>query len=194
MLQGALGAVGVNPLMANVLGSQAISTVEGHPLFRWFPTVIFGLRHLFAVSHSFVLRKLLLLLCPFIKRTQGAASSRWGDHSPGADPSDGRFQDGLKVDADDADLYIPAMAYITYVLLYGVQRGIMQEKTSTPEVLSSTFSFAFVLFILEVGGFYMAFYFASSPMPVLELCANAGYKYFHVMLMVLVRIILGGNV
>mmetsp|Transcript_137587 Transcript_137587/g.343349 ORF Transcript_137587/g.343349 Transcript_137587/m.343349 type:complete len:407 (-) Transcript_137587:99-1319(-) len=201
LLAGGMGAMGVNPMMADVIGEKLIHSgveqIQSSALLRWFPSIMMGMRELFCVGHSFVLRKLLLLMCPFIKGKEGAASSPWGDGaSPGGggntSPTGGQLgPDGLKVDTEDADLYIPSMAYITYVLLYGVQRGI--HKEFKPEILSSTFSFALVLFILEVGVFYMAFYFASSPIPVLQLVANCSYKYVQVVLMVLVRIITASN-
>jgi hypothetical protein len=199
LLAGSMGAMGVNSMMADAVAQQAVNTAfqqfQGSAFTRWFPHIVVGLQELFCVGHSYVLRKLLLLLCPFIKRKEGAPSSMWGDGaSPGGNSSPGGCQlgpDGLKVDTEDADLYIPSMAYVTYVLLYGVQRGV--HKDFKPEVLSSTFSFALVIFILEVGAFYMAFYFVSSPFPVLQLVANCGYKYVQVVLMVLVRIIIGSS-
>jgi len=139
-----------------------------------------------------VLRKVLLLLCPFIKKgDQGAPTNAWGGGaSPGAEPQ-AAGPDGLKVDVEDADLYIPLMAYVTYVMLYGVHRGMLKEFN--PEVLSNTFSFAMVLAILEVGGFYMAFYFVGNPVPALPLAANIGYKYVPCALLVVARIVLAGH-
>jgi len=193
MLAGGMGAMGMNSMMADVVANRFASELQGHAMTRWFPMLFINVQQLFSVGHSFVLRKLLVLLCPFIKRKDAPSpTSPWGnDASPGAGNAAAVGPDGLKIDTEDADLYIPCMAYVTYVLLYGVQRGMLKEFS--PEILSSTFSFALVLFILEVGAFYMAFYFTGSPVPALQLVANAGYKYFHVLLMVLFRIIIGSS-
>eukprot|EP00446_Apocalathium_sp_SHHI-4_P019082 CAMPEP_0177278868 /NCGR_PEP_ID=MMETSP0367-20130122/69534_1 /TAXON_ID=447022 ORGANISM="Scrippsiella hangoei-like, Strain SHHI-4" /NCGR_SAMPLE_ID=MMETSP0367 /ASSEMBLY_ACC=CAM_ASM_000362 /LENGTH=357 /DNA_ID=CAMNT_0018735507 /DNA_START=8 /DNA_END=1081 /DNA_ORIENTATION=- len=215
MLAGGMGAMGMNSMMADVMANRFASELQGHAMTRWFPMLFINVQQLFSVGHSFVLRKLLVLLCPFIKRKEAPSpTSPWGnDASPGAGNAAAVGPDGLKIDTEDADLYIPCMAYVTYVLLYGVQRGMLKEFS--PEILSSTFSFALVLFILEVGAFYMAFYFTcspvpalqllrlaafymafyftGSPVPALQLVANAGYKYFHVLLMVLFRIIIGSS-
>lgn len=171
--------------MSNIIMQKFESDVQGHWMFRWFPVVFMSLQQLFSVGHSFVIRKMLILLCPFIKKKEVETS--WGgdmSHSAG-----NMNECGLKVDTEEADLYIPCMAYVTYVLLYGVQRGMIKEFT--PEVLSSAFSWALVLFILEIGAFYMGLYFSGNPIPALQIVANCGYKYFHVLLMVLCRILLG---
>lgn len=192
LLAGSMGAMGMNSMMADVVANRFATELQGSGMTRWFPIMFMNLQHLFSVGHSFVLRKLLLLLCPFVKRKDSGSgsASQWG----GDDANAGQAAlgpDGLKADTEDPDLYIPCMAYVTYVLLYALQRGMLKEFS--PEILSSTFSFALVLFILEVGAFYMAFYFAGSPIPVLTIIANAGYKYFHVLLMVLFRIFAGSS-
>lgn len=186
VLAGGMGAMGVNPMMADVMANGLASQLQSHAVTRWFPTAFFSLQQLFSVGHSFVLRKLLLLMCPFFKRSQGSPSTPWGGEGQDATGSD-----GLKADIEEADLYIPCMAYVTYVLVYGMQRGV--HKDFRPEILSSTFTFALVLCILEVGVFYMAFYFAGKPVSALQLLANCGYKYVPVVLMVLFRILTRGS-
>mmetsp|Transcript_29491 Transcript_29491/g.63883 ORF Transcript_29491/g.63883 Transcript_29491/m.63883 type:complete len:400 (-) Transcript_29491:108-1307(-) len=194
LLASGMGAMGMNSMMAGMMANGLANEFEGRAgqAIGWFPALFFGLQQLFRVGHGFVLRKMLLLLCPFVKRApaeNGSLNGGWGDESQQqSSPVD---HEGLKTDIEEADLYIPSMACMTYVLLYGVQRAML--KDFSPEVLSTTFSFALVLFILEVGAFYMAFYFAGSPMAPLQIVANAGYKYFHVLLMVLLRMVAGSS-
>jgi len=159
----------------------------------WFPTFFISLQQLFNVGHTWVLRKLLLLLCPFLKRLQGAppASPTWGDGVSTTNNSKPRSQEGLKIDVEEPDLYIPSMAYVTYILVYGVQRIMLSDFH--PEVLASTASFALVLLVLEVGAAKMVLYIAGSSVPALEIMANCGYKYVPVVLMVIFRIVTGGN-
>lgn len=191
-MQGAMGSMGINETMAGLAADQAFNQITNQinasGLRGWFPTVFTSLQQLFNVGHTWVLRKLLLLLCPFLKRGQGApAESGFG----GEMRANSVGPDGLKVDVEEPDLYIPAMSYVTYILVYGVQRGMISEFR--PEVLSSTASFAFVLLILEVGAAKMGFYLAGNTMPMLTILANCGYKYVSVCLVVVFRIVLGNN-
>lgn len=195
-MQGAMGSFGFNDSVAGLVANQAMSQMarelEQSGLKGWFPNVFSSLQQLFNVGHSWVLRKLLLLLCPFVRRSQGSPSGPvWSPDTGGASGRMNTGNDGLKVDIEEADLYIPSMAYVTYILVYGVQRGMISDFR--PEVLSSTASFALVLLVLEVGGAKMGFYVAGSPMPILQITANLGYKYVSVALMVIFRILVGGN-
>jgi len=204
-MQGAMGGMGLNEAVAGLVAGQAINQlnpyIDATGLRGWFPTVFAGLQQLFNVGHSWVLRKLLLLLCPFVRRGQGApsigglggAEPSWAQGGDGpCAPGGGRAgSDGLKVDVEEPDLYIPSMSYVTYILVYGVQRGMISDFR--PEVLSSTASFAFVLLILEVGAAKMGFYLAGNTVPVLSILANCGYKYVAVCLMVLFRILSGSS-
>lgn len=95
----------------------------------------------------------------------------------------------MKVDIEDPDLYIPLMSYVTYVLVYGIQRITLGDFT--PELISATASFALVMLILEVGLSKLGFYVAGSAVPMLDIVANCGYKYVPLVFMVSVRMFLG---
>jgi len=191
MLADGMNAMGVNSVMSSMVMSSAapmMGSFAQNPVVGWFPTAMISLRHLFNVGHYFVLRKCLVLLCPFIPDTRANTPS-WanGGDSPGPGYNNGgEGSDSLKLEVEEPDLYIPTMSYVTYVLLYGVQRGM--KATFKPEVLSSTFSFAFVLLLLEVAVIYMVLYFVGNPLPPMQLAANCGYKYIHAALMVVVLI------
>merc|ERR1719356_1729263 len=96
--------------MANQMAGVAYNTAMGQfvnsGVSRWFPGLFASLQALFNVGHSFVLRKLLLLMCPFIRRSQGAPSGgysqpAWGDSSPGGPQCGGNVDDaGLKADVE----------------------------------------------------------------------------------------------
>merc|ERR1719221_79821 len=178
---GAMGMGGFNGAMGNVLINEATSQIQNSFIARLLPGFMASIHGLFAVGHSFVFRKMLLLMCPFIKLSQGApsvASSFMQDTgSPmGAQGGSSQFgADGLKVDVEDPDLSLPLMSYVTYILLYAMQRGMISDFH--PEVLSSTASFALVLLILEAGAAKMAFYVAGTTVPMMDLLANCGYKF-----------------
>ena len=188
----AMGQMGFNEALAGAALGQAMSQMQMSGAMRWFPFLFMSLQQLFNVGHSYVLRKLVLLMCPFLKMQQGQGSS-WADNSPGdiSACQRGVGPDGLKVDVDQPDLYIPVMSYVTYVLIYGLQRGILHDFR--PEVLPSTASFAMVLLFLEVGLAKMGFYVVGSAVPFLEIMANCSYKYVQVTLMVIARITTGPN-
>merc|ERR1712080_583246 len=93
------------------------------------------LKYYFAVDNSYVTRKLKLLLFPFLHSDW---SIRYNHNEP--------VQPRLELNA--ADLYIPSMAFVTYILVVGYVLG-MQERFS-PEVLATTASSAFTALILEI--------------------------------------------
>jgi len=183
MTAGVAGALGMNQAVVGAVTERFIQDAGVGKFTGWFPTFFVSLQALFNVGHNFVMRKILLLLCPFI--SSRGAPQQWGDASPSPQP--GQSGLGLKMDVEEPDLYIPLMGYVTYVLAYGIQRGTLSEFK--PEVLSGTASFAFVLLILEVGVAKIGFYIAGSPVSTFDIFANCGYKYVHVMFMVMLRIV-----
>lgn len=187
---GLAGSMGFNEALAGAALNQVTSQMQASGLTGWFPTVFLSLQQLFNVGHSYVLRKLLLLMCPFLRKGQGSPSP-WSPNGAGDGSQHGVGADGLKADVEDPDLYIPLMSYVTYVLLCGMYRGILQDFR--PEVLPKTATYAIVFLVIEVGLSKMGFYIAGSGMPVLSLAANSGYKYVLVMMMVLSRILVGTN-
>merc|ERR1712061_606738 len=93
------------------------------------------LKYYFAVDNSYVTRKLKLLLFPFLHSDW---SIRYSHNEP--------VQPRLELNA--ADLYIPSMAFVTYILVVGYVLG-MQDRFS-PEVLATTSSSALTSLILEI--------------------------------------------
>merc|ERR1719429_873317 len=93
------------------------------------------LKYYFAVDNTYVTKKLGLLLFPF-------AHSDWSIRYSHNEP----VQPRLELNA--ADLYIPSMAFVTYILVVGYVLG-MQDRFS-PEVLATTSSSALTSLILEI--------------------------------------------
>lgn len=187
--------------MAGLVANQAQAHVQNSGMggvMAWFPGMFLSLRLLFAVGHSFVLRKLVFLMCPFVKKAESAPSgfgnTPWGDASPGpgCDSNSMRLgPDGLKVDIEEPDGYIPLMSFTTYLIAYSFQRGLTSDFK--PEVIYSTFSFAVLLLLLEIGAAKLTFYLAGSPVPLLDILMICTYKYVPVVLMVLFRILTAGS-
>ena len=101
-----------------------------------------SLRVYFRVDNTYVRVKLLRALFPFLHRKwarqqpSGAADGVEAAHPP---PS---------ADSNAPDLYIPLMAFVTYVLATGLLQGI--GMTFHPEVLNEVTSRSVVLLALEV--------------------------------------------
>ncbi len=95
------------------------------------------LRYYFEVNNRYVLEKLRLLLLPYRHASWGRKVSPHGGLRP---PSE---------DVNAPDLYIPAMAYVTYILVAGYVSGA--DGRFTPEVLGSCASSGLVIVLLEAS-------------------------------------------
>ncbi|ETW75373.1 hypothetical protein HETIRDRAFT_67728 [Heterobasidion irregulare TC 32-1] len=132
------------------------------------------LKHHFNVSNSYVIRKLRLVLFPWRHRpwTRRMWRSEQG-HSEFQPPRD---------DINSPDLYIPVMAFVTYVLLAALQSGL--QSRFDPEILGLTATTAlfivFADFLVLKGGCYILGIQSSSP--VVDLMAYCGYKFVGVIL------------
>jgi len=105
---------------------------------------------------------------------------------------------GLRVSTDvdkSPDLYIPTMAYLTYILLYGIARGMLAGDFH-PNMLYDAGAFAFLIVVLEVAVMKACFYLFSSSSastPFWDHVAIATYKFVHLSLAVLIRIGFGSK-
>jgi len=170
--------------VANQVGAQLTQQLQESGMTAWIPGVMLSVRCYFAVTHVYVRNKLLLLLCPFLKR----------DNHPTYDA--GNVSDdsttSFITDVSKPDLYIPLMGYVTYVLLYGLTRGTVGEFD--PEILGATASFAGILLFLEVLGAKLGFYISgASNISFLDLTCYGGYKYVALSLQVMLGLLTGGG-
>ncbi|XP_064262539.1 protein YIF1B-like isoform X1 [Passer domesticus] len=112
--------------LAAAYGSSLASHVEGN-LGRWVP--VSRLKYYFAVDSVYVGRKLRLLVFPF-------GHADWQVRYQQDTPVAPRF------DVNAPDLYIPAMAFLTYILLAGLALGTQNRFSPASlgllEVLSQT--------------------------------------------------------
>ncbi|KAL4707354.1 hypothetical protein ACJJTC_005283 [Scirpophaga incertulas] len=122
------------------------------------------LRYYFAVDTRYVLKKLLLILFPFTHK-------EWMVKYDEQSPVQPRF------DVNAPDLYIPAMGYVTYVLLTGFILGL--QHRFSPEQISIQASSALAHIVFEVAVYLLTLLVAGvgrGPR-ALALLALAGYKY-----------------
>lgn len=122
------------------------------------------LKYYFAVDNRYVMNKLRLLFFPF-------AHKDWSLKYNQENPVQPRY------DINAPDLYIPAMAYITYVVLAGFILGT-QERFS-PEQLGIQASSALAYNIFELIVYTVTLYVSniSTTLRTLDLLAFSGYKY-----------------
>jgi len=138
------------------------------------------LKYYFAVDNSYVSRKLRLLLFPFIH-------SDWSIRYNHDEPVQPRFE------LNAADLYIPSMAFVTYILVVGYMLG-MQERFS-PEVLATTASSALTSLILEILVVYLTttIFNITSTLAKWDFLAFSMYKYVGMIVCLLIGLLLSSS-
>lgn len=129
-----------------------------------------ALKYYFNVSTSYVNRKLRLILFPYTtKKWERKAVSGENGTVVYLPPRDDMFA---------PDLYIPLMAFITYVLLVGFVHGTAYRFT--PEILGETISSGLGTIVLEVLLLKLGFYLLAESnfsVPLLDLVANSSYIF-----------------
>eukprot|EP01135_Chromosphaera_perkinsii_P003978 Nk52_evm21s265 gene=Nk52_evmTU21s265 len=141
----------------------------------------------FCVSNSYVLNKIKLLLFPFRHKSWARRqyNNRMSNQTEYLPPRD---------DVNAPDLYIPSMAFVTYILLCGLALGT--QGKFKPDALGVTASAAFGWLFIEVGMIYLGFYLlnVSGDVHILDVFAYCGYKYVGCVLTVICTIVSGSNI
>jgi protein transport protein YIF1 len=157
-----------------------------------------ALKHYFNVSNSYVVRKLLLVLFPWRHKPWTRQSARSG----GPDVAGGNQISAApqtfnylppRDDLNSPDMYIPIMAFITYILLSTVLAGM--RGSFHPELLGSTTSTALGVVLFELVVLKMAMYLLSinNDSQLLDLVAYSGYKFVGVIVTLFFSEILTGG-
>merc|ERR1711973_528086 len=136
------------------------------------------LKYYFAVDNSYVTKKLKLLLFSFL---HSGWSIRYSHNEP--------VQPRLELNA--ADLYMPSMAFVTYILVVGYVLG-MQDRFS-PEVLATTSSSALTSLILEILAIWVTITVMSinTTLAKWDFLAFSMYKYVGMIVCLLMGLISG---
>lgn len=171
---GQFGAL-ANPLaqMGIAQASQFVNSVNDSYITRWTGS----LRYYFSVNNMYVLHKLKILLFPFIHKS-------WSRKIvPAADGREMYLPPSQDVNAPD--LYLPSMAFITYILLIALIMGTSSSGFK-PDLLGMTASSGLLTLALEVLlvklGFYLLNY---PPVQILDLVAYCGYKFVGIIIILL---------
>ena len=149
-----------------------------------------ALKHYFNVTTPYVLRKLLLVLFPWRHKpwsrqqrpsTTGGAQDQASYSYYFLPPRD---------DLNSPDMYIPVMAFVTYILLSTLLAGL--RGAFHPEVMGLTATTAFVVVVLEILGLKFGTYILSisNDSQLLDLVAYSGYKFVGVIVTLVVSEIL----
>jgi len=136
------------------------------------------LKYYFAVDTAYVGKKLGLLFFPF-------THSDWAIHYNQDEPIAPRYE------INAPDLYIPAMAFVTYILVAGMVLGI--QERFTPEQLGDQASSALVWLIIELVALTLSLYIMSlnTQLKYLDIIAFCGYKFVGMTLSLLAGIAAG---
>lgn len=143
------------------LADQGKELVHSH-FEKYIPVT--KLKYYFAVDNKYVVNKLRLIFFPF---TQSDWSLKY-DHDNPVQP---------RYDINAPDLYIPTMAYITYVVLAGMVLGF--QNRFSPEQLGIQASSALAYSIFELVVYTLTLYIANIPtsLRTFDLLALSSYKY-----------------
>ncbi|XP_077589379.1 protein YIF1A [Stigmatopora nigra] len=138
------------------------------------------LKYFFAVDTRYVLKKLMILMFPYTHQDWEVRYHRDTPLTP-------------KQDVNAPDLYIPAMAFITYILLAGMALGI--QKRFSPEVLGLCASTALAWLVIEVMVMLLGLYLLTvhSDLSTFDLLAYSGYKYVGMIFTVLCGLLFGSD-
>ncbi|KAF9584069.1 hypothetical protein BGW38_007698 [Lunasporangiospora selenospora] len=138
-------------------------------LNRWVNRA--ALQPYFNVSNSYVINKLKLLVFPWRHKTWARVLKR----SETTAETVGYLPP--RDDINAPDMYIPVMAFVTYILLTGIQKGT--TVGFKPENLGSTASSALAVVLLEFSMIKLFIYLLniSSEVSMLDLLAYSSYKF-----------------
>ncbi|KDN52567.1 YIF1-domain-containing protein [Tilletiaria anomala UBC 951] len=165
-----------------------------------------ALKYSFNVSNSYVLHKLRLVLFPW-RHKPWSRSHRHGNGSastasayagmdghaqspgPAAGKNGGEGYLPPREDVNSPDLYIPSMAFVTYILVIATIHGL--ESRFHPEQLGLTSSRALAIILLEVSFVKLGCYLLNiqGDHTVVDLVAYAGYKFVGTLVTLLVGLL-----
>ncbi|XP_010519024.1 PREDICTED: protein YIF1B-A [Tarenaya hassleriana] len=139
-------------------------------------------QYYFQVNDQYVRNKLKLVLFPFLHR---------GHWTRISEPVGGRLSYKPPIyDINAPDLYIPLMAFGTYVVLAGLSLGL--NGKFSPEALNWVFAKGLVGWMLQAMMMkVMLLLLGSGEAPILDIVAYAGYTYTGLCIAVAGRIIWG---
>ncbi|XP_078052343.1 yip1d-interacting factor 1 isoform X2 [Augochlora pura] len=121
-----------------------------------------ALKYYFAVDTNYVLTKLSLLLFPFSQKD-------WSVRYEQDIPLQPRFEKNA------LDMYIPTMAFVTYIVIAALVLGIQERFTPLSTLASSALAWYIVEIVVQLISLYVMH--LDTSLSTLDLLAYCGYKY-----------------
>ena len=147
------------------------------------------MKYYFSVNNEYVLKKISILLAPWIQKKWKRSLDPNGD-GHAADGAGTKYAKALD-DPNAPDLYIPIMAFISYALVVGYVKGGVGEFT--PETIVQVISTCLVTQILEVMLMTLGLYLMRCNASIGDLFSYTGYKYVPLSLHMIIAFIIGGG-
>ncbi|KAJ0966236.1 hypothetical protein J5N97_027374 [Dioscorea zingiberensis] len=137
-------------------------------------------QYYFQVNNKYVRSKVKLILLPFLHR------GHWGRMS---EPVGGRLSYKPPIyDINAPDLYVPFMAFVTYIILSGFTFGLLGKFS--PEALSLQFTRGLAGWLLQVMMLKGLLYsLGSGEAPFLDIVAYGGYAFTGLSVAILTRLV-----
>jgi len=184
-------AFGSNPLLAGATvryGQKMLGQVVDENVGKYTSGMASQIKCYFAVDTRYVISKLGLLLFPFIHSDWSIMLESTGDQI------EDRRRAKPKTDINAPDLYIPTVAFVTYLLLLGLILG--KHGEFSPELLSVQASrvLAWELIVVAIEVLTMYIMNIQSSLRTLDLTAYSGYKYFGIISCIPIGLLLGETV
>ncbi|CAD0094618.1 unnamed protein product [Aureobasidium vineae] len=147
-----------------------------------------AMKHYFNVSNKYVVNKLFIVLFPWRHRPwsrQQQPMAASGQSGPMFLPP--------REDINSPDMYIPVMAFVTYILLSTLLAGL--QGAFRPELLGLTATNAFAVVIIELLLLKLGTYLLniSNESQWLDLVAYSGYKFVGIIFTIALATIMTGG-
>ncbi|KAI4215509.1 MAG: hypothetical protein LQ351_001978 [Letrouitia transgressa] len=149
-----------------------------------------ALKHYFNVSTPYVLRKILLVLFPWRHKPWSREQRPSGVSQDTNNNAYSYYFLPPRDDLNSPDMYIPVMAFVTYILLSTLLAGL--RGAFHPEVMGLTATAALAIIIVEILGLKFGTYILSinNDSQLLDLVAYSGYKFVGVIVTLVVSEVL----
>jgi hypothetical protein len=136
------------------------------------------IRPYFNADHSYVIKKLFMILCAFFPGSAHSSQT----HEVLSTPN--------RLSSNQPDLYIPLLSFMTYILTIGLSLGT--DDKFEPDALGSAGITGFLVLCFEVIAIRVGFLVLNiASLPVLDCVAYSGYKYVGIALSTIVGVAFG---
>lgn len=147
------------------------------------------IKYYFKVSNSYVLKKLLLILFPYTNKS-------WIRQSKSDVPSNGNGQAEVFAtpieDVNAPDLYIPTMAFLSYILVWALGEGFKGDFH--PEMLGYATTRTLAFYIMDLILLRISFYVLginSKNSKLWDLVSYTGYKFVPIFVLLVLETLSG---